>query len=195
MIDQSWHLRAKEEQKRIVHHKKWTLCNTAQHNSKERHVTHGEKQHLWPRHADQPTSKAFNAVQKYKASTTKQNHNQTDLHLWKILNCVPRTVTIYWRELPFNSCVAHREPICCPARLEPKYYVKETIQLPAEMDLTHIHWSDGSGRSNKRGHHGVSQTYIAAFNTKQHLTRHRRPKGPSQDDGRLQTLCQYCECS
>lgn len=36
-------------------------------------------------------SKAVNSVQQCKASTTKENHDQTGLHLDEVLNCVPRT--------------------------------------------------------------------------------------------------------
>lgn len=97
----------------------------------------------------------------------------------------------------FNSRVAHSEPLHCPARIEPKYYVKETIQLSAEMDLIHIlirrrrRRVDGA-RPPGRGSN--LKRVWAAFSGKAASDTASATR-PSQDNSGLQTLRLYPECN
>lgn len=92
----------------------------------------------------------------------------------------------------FNSCVAHSEPLHRPARTEPKYYVKETIQLHAEMDLIHIliRWRRQVDQARPSGRGSNLKRVWAAFSGKA-ASDMASAMRLSQDDSRLQTLCLY----
>lgn len=76
-------------------------------------------------------------VQQCKHNNTEPQSNWPSLGR-NIELCSSDTLKMYWCEIQLNSRIAHSEPLYCPARFEPKYCVKETIQLLTEIDVVQI---------------------------------------------------------